>query len=188
MNTQDKKLVKSPLNTLEATLRNSFNDGPFGREGIISNIYEGNIVDLERWMKPVDRFRSAYAPRAETYREAEDFIIKLDLPGVNVDDDVTVELSDHKLVITGERHDVKEESHTGVFREVTYGSFSRSFSLPQNIEAKNISATTKDGVLTVRVINAFISPASEAIMINITAAEKSKGNSKAEAKAKTDKN
>ena len=64
--------------------------------------------------------------------------------------DVTV--SDGMLTITGEKKEEKEEEEKGYHRsERRYGSFRRSFQVPEGVDADKIEASFKDGVLTVKL-------------------------------------
>jgi HSP20 family protein len=78
-------------------------------------------------------------------------VLKAELPDMNRDDiDITVE--NFVLTIKGEKkfaNDVKEEQFHHVERR--YGTFSRSFSLPQTVDASKVAAEYKNGVLTVRL-------------------------------------
>jgi HSP20 family protein len=91
-------------------------------------------------------------PAAEVGRDGDDALVKLDLPGV-VLDDVTVEVESGRLVVRGERKDAREESARGR-TEVRYGTFRRSFTLPTSVTADAVSASYDAGVLTVRVAGA----------------------------------
>lgn len=129
--------------------------------------------DLERWVRdffsPVtadDWFRSAFTPAAEIVRDGDDALIRLELAGVDVDKDVNVELDNGQLVIHGERRDERSEDEDGrLLREVRYGSFRRSFRLPEHVTKDAISATYDKGVLTVRVAGAYKSAESQRIAI-----------------------
>ena len=73
----------------------------------------------------------AFTPSAEIARDGEDAVVGLELPGVDVEKDVTVEIEDNALVVGGERRDERAEQRDGrSLREVRYGRFRRSFSLP----------------------------------------------------------
>ena len=77
--------------------------------------------------------------------------MKVDLPGLTADD-VTVELRDSHLVITGERTQETEEKHEGmVSRERVFGTFMRSVALPAGVTADDIKASFANGELTVEV-------------------------------------
>src|SRR5262245_34416527 len=78
----------------------------------------------------------SFTPAAETSRDGEDAIIRLELPGVDFANDVTVEVDRGRLVVRGERKDQHTEDNDGRrLREVRYGSFYRSFALPAHVTA-----------------------------------------------------
>ncbi len=98
----------------------------------------------------------AFTPTAETVREGDDVVVRLDLPGVDVAEDVSVEVTNNRLVIAGERKDDRAEESTGrSVREVRYGSFRRSFGLPGHVGADAVSAHYDKGVLHVRVAGVY---------------------------------
>ncbi len=101
--------------------------------------------------------RSAgFTPAAEVNRDGDDAVVRLELPGVDVDQDVTVEIDRGRLVVRGERRDERAEEADGrTVREVRYGSFQRSFTLPGHVTAEAVSASYDAGVLSVRVAGAY---------------------------------
>ena len=98
--------------------------------------------------------RTGFVPVAEVGKDGADAVVKLELPGLDVDKDVTVELHESTLVISGERRDERAEGDRGL-REVRYGTFRRSFTLPKHVTAEAVSASYEAGVLTVRVSGAY---------------------------------
>ena len=88
-----------------------------------------------------------WVPRVETYRKENDYVIKVDLPGVDPKD-VNVQAEGNLLTITGER---KAEENGPEYRETFYGKFERQLALPHGVEADNIAARYEHGVLEVRV-------------------------------------
>ena len=77
--------------------------------------------------------------------------MRADLPGMKKED-VKVTFGDGVLTIQGERKQHKEETAEKYHRvENYYGSFSRAFSLPDNIKAEAIRCESKDGVLSVHI-------------------------------------
>jgi len=84
--------------------------------------------------------------------EAEDhYLLRADLPGMD-ETDVTIEIEDNALTISGERHDEQEQNRQGWHRvERSYGRFSRTLALPEGIEADAVSAAFDRGVLTITV-------------------------------------
>ena len=84
--------------------------------------------------------------------EADDhFILKADLPGLG-EEDVAIEVQDNVLTISGERRTEREQNDRGWMRvERSFGSFSRSLSLPDHVDADAIEATFDRGVLEVKI-------------------------------------
>jgi HSP20 family protein len=98
---------------------------------------------------------TGFSPAAEAHREGDDAVIRLELPGVEVDD-VAVEIKGRHLVVSGERRDGREEEAEGRrFSEFRYGRFTRSFRLAPSVTAEAVSASYDAGVLTVRVAGAY---------------------------------
>jgi HSP20 family molecular chaperone IbpA len=106
---------------------------------------------------PIDTpARLAFTPAAEITRDGADAVVKLELPGIDVTKDVTVEVEGGELVVRGERRDERSEESGGrTLREVRYGSFRRSFTLPKHVSADQLSAGYDAGVLSIRVPGAF---------------------------------
>jgi HSP20 family molecular chaperone IbpA len=95
---------------------------------------------------------TGFVPAVEVGRDGDDAVVRLELPGV-VLEDVTVEVEKGNLVVRGERKDLREESARGR-TEIRYGTFRRSFTLPTSVTAESISASYEAGVLSVRVAGA----------------------------------
>ena len=88
-----------------------------------------------------------WVPRMETYRRDNEYVVKIDLPGVNPND-VSVHTEANFLTITGER---KGEENGSDYRETFYGKFERQVALPKGVEADKIAARYEHGVLEIRV-------------------------------------
>lgn len=92
-----------------------------------------------------------WQPRADISETDRQYLIKAELPEVRKED-VKVEVRDGILTISGERRFEKEEETETQHRiESMYGKFSRSFSLPGDVDESGISAQSKDGVLKIRL-------------------------------------
>jgi HSP20 family protein len=92
-----------------------------------------------------------WAPAADISETEKEYLVKAELPGVKRED-VKVTLENGVLSIQGERKHEKEEKSEKMHRtERYYGSFCRSFTLPENADAAGIRAESKDGVLNVHV-------------------------------------
>ncbi|PLY06823.1 MAG: heat-shock protein [Desulfuromonas sp.] len=116
---------------------------------------------LERYSRPVDwPFRGGrqlmnrnadWAPRVDISETDEKFIVKAEVPGIQRED-IKINIEDHVLTIQGENKQEKEEKGEQFHRvERYYGSFSRSFSLPENVAEEKIEANFKDGLLTLKI-------------------------------------
>jgi HSP20 family molecular chaperone IbpA len=101
---------------------------------------------------------SGFNPAAEIVKDGDDAVVRVELPGVDVEKDVNVEVDNGRLVIHGERRDERAEEAPAkdvrYLSEVRYGSFRRSFKLPPHITGEATSASYDKGVLTVRVAGA----------------------------------
>ncbi len=105
------------------------------------------------WYKPAT---SGFSPAAEIVRDGDDAVVRVELPGVDVEKDVNVEVDRGQLVIHGERRDEHAEEKDGrTLREVRYGSFRRSFRLPAHVTGDAVTASYDAGVLTVRVTGVY---------------------------------
>lgn len=92
-----------------------------------------------------------WTPTANISETDKEFLIKAELPEVKKED-VKVTLQDGVITISGERkHEKKEKGENEIRVESFYGSFSRSFALPDNVDAKGVRAESKDGVLRIHV-------------------------------------
>jgi len=89
-----------------------------------------------------------WAPPVDIYETDSDIVLKAELPGVDPKD-VEVKVEDNTLYLKGERKFEKEVKNENYHRvERSYGSFARSFSLPNSINAEKVKAEYKDGLLT----------------------------------------
>jgi HSP20 family protein len=89
-----------------------------------------------------------WAPPVDIYENGDNLVLKAELPGINPDE-VEIRVEDNTLYLKGERkfeNEVKEQSYHRVER--TYGTFTRTFSLPNSIDAEKVAANYQDGVLT----------------------------------------
>ena len=113
------------------------------------------------WIKPLD---AGFSPAAEVIRDGDDAVLKLELPGVDVTRDVNVDVEDGRLVVHGARRDERATENAAddgrILREVRYGSFRRSFGLPEHVTGDDVTASYHAGVLTVRAAGAHKKPES----------------------------
>ena len=92
-----------------------------------------------------------WTPAMDVLETDEHFVLRADLPGMS-ESDVSIELEDNVLTLSGERKAEHEEKREGFYRvERSFGSFSRSLTLPKGIDPEGVTAGFDDGVLEVRV-------------------------------------
>ena len=94
---------------------------------------------------------SGFAPAVDVYEDEHNVTLKLEVPGVK-QDDLDVQVENNTLTIRGERKFEKEEKEENFQRiERRYGSFSRSFTLPNTIDTDSVNANYENGVLKVEL-------------------------------------
>ncbi len=93
--------------------------------------------------------RSDWTPAADVYEREREYLIVLDLPGVERER-LDVGLDEGRLTVRGERVQVESDGHVRR-AERPAGRFARSFALPETVEREGISADYKDGVLRLRL-------------------------------------
>jgi HSP20 family protein len=89
-----------------------------------------------------------WAPPVDIYEDGDNLVLKAELPGLSPED-VQIRVEDNTLYLKGERKfekEVKEQNYHRIER--SYGTFTRTFSLPNSIDADKVAASFKDGVLT----------------------------------------
>ena len=124
---------------------------------------------------PVPR-TAGFNPAAEVSRDGDDAVIRVELPGVDAQRDVTVEVDHGHLVVRGERRDERSENTRGrTLREVYYGAFRRSFALPGHATADDVTASYDAGVLSMRVAGAYAGTSPRRIPVNGIEADESAG-------------
>ncbi|MDQ6999606.1 MAG: Hsp20/alpha crystallin family protein [Mariprofundus sp.] len=107
---------------------------------LLDDTHVGRSSETEQW-----------APRVDIRETDDALLVQAELPGIDKKD-IHLEVKDGVLTLSGERRYEKEVKEENVHRvERAYGKFSRSFSLPTNVDADKVSANMKDGVLEVRL-------------------------------------
>jgi HSP20 family protein len=95
--------------------------------------------------------RRQWIPAMDLVEADGAYVLRADLPGLG-GDDVKIELEDNVLTVSGERNIHSEQREEGYYRlERASGSFSRSLTLPQGVNADAIEASFTDGVLEIRI-------------------------------------
>ena len=96
------------------------------------------------------RFRGDFLPSLDVTSDDKAYAMKVELPGV-APEAVKLEVNDGVLTISGEKKEETKDEQTKEVRECSYGSFTRSMTLPEDADAEHITATSKSGILTVSI-------------------------------------
>lgn len=117
------------------------------------NLLQGDVNRL------FDRFfaddhapaRARFVPPLDVLEQEEHFLVLADLPGI-AEEDVTIEVEDRTLRISGERKPEHADRQAGVRRsERQWGRFARTLTLPEGVDVDAIAASFEHGVLELRV-------------------------------------
>ncbi len=92
---------------------------------------------------------SNFAPAVDVYEDEHKVTLKIEVPGIE-EKDIDVRVENNTLTVQGERKIDKEEKEENYRRvERQYGSFTRTFTLPQTVDAENVTANYDKGVLKI---------------------------------------
>lgn len=94
-------------------------------------------------------FDREFSPAMDVVENEDGFLVSVDLPGVDRTD-LDISVADNVLTIKGEKKDDREQKDSKFFRKESWeGSFQRTISLPQGVDASKIDAKMRDGVLEI---------------------------------------
>lgn len=108
----------------------------------------------DHFMAPFDRFglsegMRVFSPKVDISETEKEIKVRAEIPGINPDD-VSIEVTEDALSITGTIEKSNEEKDENYYRmERSSGRFSREFMLPAKIDADNVNAEAKNGVITI---------------------------------------
>ena len=93
----------------------------------------------------------AFVPPVDIYEDQHGIQLKLEVPGID-EKDLDIKVENNVLTVSGERKFEKEQKEENFHRiERRYGSFTRSFTLPNTVNTENITADYNNGVLTIHL-------------------------------------
>lgn len=113
----------------------------------MDELFNGSVFSL------ADRdISGARWPRVDIVEEKDGYRIKADLPGLEKDN-ISVTMENGTLTLSGEKKEEKKEHDKDSYYhyERSYGSFSRSFTLPEDVDQEHVEANYKNGVLEVKL-------------------------------------
>jgi HSP20 family protein len=106
----------------------------------MNGLLEGNGRTTQSWV-----------PALDVWETESEIVFALDLPGIP-EDKISVELDEGALTVSAERERTEEENEDRFYRfERRYGTFSRTFGVPQGVSESDVSAQYKNGVLELHV-------------------------------------
>jgi HSP20 family protein len=97
-----------------------------------------------------DLVSGSWGPSVDVAETKEKILVRAEVPGMN-QDAISIEFENGLLTIRGERKLEKQDGVTWHRVERSYGTFSRSFTLPRTVDAEKIAATYRDGILEIEV-------------------------------------
>ena len=107
-----------------------------------------NFADVNTAADNQQAFGS-FVPAVDVYEDEHSLTLKLEVPGLN-EDDINVTLENNTLTVSGERKFEKEEKEENFHRiERRYGSFTRTFRLPNTVDSEKVEAGYDKGVLKI---------------------------------------
>ena len=116
----------------------------WGLQSDINRLFDAFMSPLDETMQ-----KEVVMPKLDVAELKDKYEIKAELPGMD-EKDINLSVEDGLLTISGEKKAESEEKEKGYYlKECSYGSFSRSVRLPENISDDKIQANFKKGVLTV---------------------------------------
>lgn len=159
------------LEVLKATKANHIEKEPHREKGsamakreIVPTVERPGLLIGRRWPELIDwpsfpawpermlHITSENVMKIEEFVEDDTMVIKAELPGIDPDKDVEINVADGTLTIRAERRQESKIEEKGRFQsEFSYGAFSRVMTLPTGATEKDIRATYKDGILEIRV-------------------------------------
>jgi HSP20 family protein len=122
--------------------------------------------DMEKWfedmagrpfplLRPLFRYSEmeemTMAPSVDIFEDKGDVVVKAELPGIKKED-IDITLTEDTITISGEKKKEEEVKKKDYYRcESSYGSFTRTFTLPSEVQTEKVKSKMKDGVLEIRI-------------------------------------
>jgi HSP20 family protein len=106
------------------------------------------LFDFDAWPEATGLFDRSFSPSLDVAETDDNFVVSVDLPGVP-EKDIDITVANNVLTIRGEKKSEKEEKGTYYRKETWSGSFQRTISLPSTVDADQVEANMKNGVLEV---------------------------------------
>src|SRR5437868_3723437 len=143
----------SEFNTLQSTLNRVFQDFNRGNDELMTS--------------------GTFVPPVDIYEDHNGITLKMEVPGVS-QQDINISLENNTLTVSGERKFEKDQKEENFHRiERRYGAFSRSFTLPNTVDAEKVNASFEHGLLNIQLAKRAEAKPKQ-IKINVSPANTSK--------------
>src|SRR5947209_9148960 len=124
---------------------------PFQELSSLQNRVNSLFQDYGRTGQEELTTTGSFVPAVDVYEDEHKVTLKLEIPGIK-QEDVDIRLENNTLTVRGERNFEKEEKEENFHRvERRYGSFARSFTLPNSVDSDNAQASYENGILKIKL-------------------------------------
>jgi HSP20 family protein len=155
---------------------------PFRELSSLQNRVNSLFQDYGRGSQDELTTSGSFIPAVDVYEDEHKVVLKLEVPGVK-QEDLDVQVENMTLTVRGQRSFEKEEKEENFQRiERRYGSFSRSFTLPNTIDTENVNASYDNGVLKLELAKREEAKPKQ-IKVNVSPGKKTLEGTKAEGKS-----
>ncbi len=113
-----------------------------------SSVFEDFFGPVESFFDPYG-FDKKISTKANVREDEKEFLVNMEVPGVDKKD-VNIDVKSGVLTISGERKETHTDKKSN-WSESYYGSFSRSFTIPENVKIEDISAKQENGILSISI-------------------------------------
>ena len=135
---------------MSSNLPRTYTDPFFGNGGLVDQMFDASFPwKFLKSLRPEVESQS-FVPSLDITSDEKAYTIHAEIPGLSKDD-VKLEVHEHTLVLSGEKKEERKDGKTSHVIERRYGSFERTMTLPDDADIDHITASNKDGVLTVTI-------------------------------------
>lgn len=121
------------------------------KQSYVDDIFNNFFNEIASFSYPVSHGERMLSPRTDITENESEYHLEVELPGVT-QDNIDLKIDSNILTIEGKKEQSTEKKDYNYhMQERYYGSFSRSISLPSNIDEENVEANFKDGILSITI-------------------------------------
>lgn len=121
------------------------------KQSYVDDIFNNFFNEIASISYPTHYNNKVLSPKTDITENESEYHLEIELPGVT-QDNLDLKLDSNILIIDGKKEQSTEKKdHNYHMKERYYGSFSRSISLPSNVDEEHVTANFKDGVLSIKI-------------------------------------